>query len=79
MTMTIWQQRLIEVREKAQEMKQEAHRLRERDGTYHPFRAGEVGEILFAWADELEAIVSPRRAYTPGGGGGRAGCAATGG
>jgi len=61
--MTIWQQRIVEVRETIQMMKQEANRLKERSGICHPFQAGEVGEILFAWADEIEIIVSPRRAH----------------
>ena len=55
--MTIWQQRIVEVRKTARMMKQEADRLKERSGTYRFFQAGEVGEILFAWADEIKAIV----------------------
>jgi len=61
MTTRQLQRCLIKVHETVQAMKQEAHRLKEQDGRYHPLRAGEVGDALFAWADEIEAIVSPQQ------------------
>jgi len=59
--MTIWQARIIEVREKAQEMKREAERLKDRPFT--KFTSEDLCHILWAWADDIEAIVSPRRAH----------------
>ena len=61
MTTRQQQRCLIKVHETVQAMKREAHRLKEQDGIYHPLRAGEVGDALFAWADEIEAIINPQQ------------------